>query len=194
MSSIGRSFGHQQPTTHRVCSPSHRQPFWFSHSVNWNEWIGFTESFSRFSRYVSFDSSFVIAVWRNKQSSWDFLLLNCSTWRQCDVWILTGSTVEWSQLKEKLLVVTCGASAAICATRSQTWQYPAVKLSAEQVKDTTGAGDAFLAGFLSQLLDNQPLEVCVARGHQTAALVVTQTGCRLPVWSLHRHDSSLSVL
>lgn len=77
-------------------------------------------------------------------------------------------------------MVTCGASGAICATRSQTWEFPTRQLSPQELKDTTGAGDAFLAGFLSQLLLGRPLDVCVACGHQTAAAVITQTGCRLP--------------
>jgi hypothetical protein len=27
------------------------------------------------------------------------------------------------------------------------------------------------------------MDVCVATGQQTARIVITQTGCRLPVWS-----------
>ncbi|EFX83287.1 hypothetical protein DAPPUDRAFT_100541 [Daphnia pulex] len=94
-----------------------------------------------------------------------------------------GSTEawDWSKLNERLAVVTCGASGVVCATRSESWLFPAEKLQPHLVKDTTGAGDAFLAGFFSQLLVGRPLDVCVATGQQTARIVITQTGCRLPV-------------
>ena len=94
-----------------------------------------------------------------------------------------GSTEawDWSKLNERLAVVTCGAAGAVCATRSQSWLFPTEKLQSHLVKDTTGAGDAFLAGFFSEILVGRPMDVCVATGQQTARIVITQTGCRLPV-------------
>lgn len=46
-----------------------------------------------------------------------------------------------------------------------------------QVLNTLGAGDAFMAGFLSGWLRNRPLEDCVRRGNANGALVVTRHGC-----------------
>lgn len=76
--------------------------------------------------------------------------------------------------------MTCGASGAVCATGSDSWEFPTESISPQEIKDTTGAGDAFLAGFLSQLLDARSLDICVAKGHKTARKVISQTGCRLP--------------
>ncbi|XP_046445560.1 adenosine kinase-like [Daphnia pulex] len=103
--------------------------------------------------------------------------------KSCRLSDFQGSTEawDWSKLNERLAVVTCGASGVVCATRSESWLFPAEKLQPHLVKDTTGAGDAFLAGFFSQLLVGRPLDVCVATGQQTARIVITQTGCRLPV-------------
>ena len=85
------------------------------------------------------------------------------------------------RLNERLAVVTCGAQGAVCATQSDTWDFPLPSaLTDQETVDTTGAGDAFLAGFLSQLLSGRPLAQCVLTGHRTARLVIGQIGCRLP--------------
>lgn len=46
-----------------------------------------------------------------------------------------------------------------------------------KVLNTLGAGDAFMAGFLSGWLREYPLEDCVRRGNANGALVVTRHGC-----------------
>ena len=43
--------------------------------------------------------------------------------------------------------------------------------------DTTGAGDAFLAGFVYGLYHNVPIETAVLYGNRTGAASVTQMGC-----------------
>ncbi len=46
-----------------------------------------------------------------------------------------------------------------------------------EVLNTLGAGDAFLAGFLSGWLRDLPLGECLRRGNANGALVVTRHGC-----------------
>jgi sugar/nucleoside kinase (ribokinase family) len=50
--------------------------------------------------------------------------------------------------------------------------------SASKVKvvDRTGGGDAFDAGFLSAWLDRHPLDVCLKRGLESAAIIIGQLG------------------
>jgi len=45
-----------------------------------------------------------------------------------------------------------------------------------QVVDTTGAGDAFNAGFLHAMMQGKSLEVCMKQGHQVAALSLSDFG------------------
>jgi sugar/nucleoside kinase (ribokinase family) len=47
-----------------------------------------------------------------------------------------------------------------------------------QAVDTTGAGDAFSAGFMSALLDGLPTAECLRRGNACAALAIQRVGAR----------------
>ncbi len=47
---------------------------------------------------------------------------------------------------------------------------------AETVVDTTAAGDSFNGAYLAQMLQDQPVEVCMLAGHQMARKVVGQPG------------------
>jgi len=70
-------------------------------------------------------------------------------------------------------VVTLGArgSVAHCGTRS--WHQAAVPVD---VVDTLGAGDAFIAGFIAGLLDDEELPAALLRGAQAGADACTRVG------------------
>ena len=87
---------------------------------------------------------------------------------------------QWSGLDERLAVVTRGSASVICATRDVVCHFDVVALPPQQIRDTTGAGDAFLAGFLSQLMQGRSLARCVANGDRIAKIIIAQTGCHLP--------------
>lgn len=44
----------------------------------------------------------------------------------------------------------------------------------------TGAGDAFVGGFISQLATAQPMATCVKAGHFAAGTIIQRAGCSLP--------------
>jgi sugar/nucleoside kinase (ribokinase family) len=52
-----------------------------------------------------------------------------------------------------------------------------------QARDTTGAGDAFAAGFLYGLLTERDLEVCGRIANRVASRVVQVEGCRVDLLS-----------
>jgi len=74
------------------------------------------------------------------------------------------------------VVVTCGASDAVYAAPGQVPVHsPALRVKAV---DTTGAGDAFAAGFLSPWLSRDDPTSALAAGHRRAAEAIQQLGGR----------------
>lgn len=88
----------------------------------------------------------------------------------------------------KILLITNGANGVQLATNYQSEQEPPGELrfedyraqSAERTVDATGAGDAFVAGFLHGWLEKRSLGECIRLASSVAAKVVTQIGCNLP--------------
>jgi sugar/nucleoside kinase (ribokinase family) len=72
-----------------------------------------------------------------------------------------------------LVVVKCGAEGAYAQAGTQCWYSPAIKV---EVVDTTGAGDAFDAGFLAARLRGEPVEVCLRYGNICGGLSTTRHG------------------
>jgi 2-dehydro-3-deoxygluconokinase len=71
------------------------------------------------------------------------------------------------------VVAKLGADGAQCSLSSQVWSLPA---HPTVVLDTVGAGDAFVAGYLSQRLANESPERSLLRGVICGALACTQLG------------------
>ena len=55
-----------------------------------------------------------------------------------------------------------------------------LKIPKEEIVDTNGAGDSFVGGFMSQYVQNKPLEVCIKAGHYCASEVIKRSGCTFP--------------
>jgi sugar/nucleoside kinase (ribokinase family) len=71
------------------------------------------------------------------------------------------------------VVVKCGANGALAARGAERVALPGHRVT---VVDTTGAGDAFDAGFLSGWLAGADLETCVRRGNACGALTAAHVG------------------
>ena len=69
-------------------------------------------------------------------------------------------------------VVACGAD--------QVRQYPVIPVAKEKLIDTNGAGDAFVGGFLSQLVAGKDVPECVRAGNFAANVVIQHSGCTFP--------------
>jgi sugar/nucleoside kinase (ribokinase family) len=81
-----------------------------------------------------------------------------------------------------VVVETAGPEGAFIATGERTWHVPA--FSVNERRDTTGAGDAFAAGFVAAFLRGLDLPAAAAVGCAAAALKIPQLGARtgLPSW------------
>jgi sugar/nucleoside kinase (ribokinase family) len=72
-----------------------------------------------------------------------------------------------------LVVVKAGAQGAYAHAGGHAWHAPALPVD---VVDTTGAGDAFDAGFLAGLLWGESVETCLRCGNICGGLSVTRCG------------------
>ena len=73
-----------------------------------------------------------------------------------------------------ILIVTQGSKGAFLVdTENEIQSVVAKKV---EVKDTIGSGDSFLAGFLYQYFNDEPLLVCLDFAARTGALVATKRG------------------
>ncbi|MGQ5224336.1 sugar kinase [Streptomyces sp. yara] len=110
-----------------------------------------------------------------------------------EAWGLTGGpvTIREALPEPEVLVVKQGAEGAVafspsrgqsCRWGCDTTPRPAAMASALKVDvvATTGAGDAFAAGFLSATLRGLPLTARLRHGHLTAAATLTAPGDLAP--------------
>jgi sugar/nucleoside kinase (ribokinase family) len=72
-----------------------------------------------------------------------------------------------------LVIVKCGADGALAQQAGRVLHAPAIPV---EVVDTTGAGDAFNAGFLSAYMRGEPLEKCLRVGNICGGLSTTMRG------------------
>ena len=62
----------------------------------------------------------------------------------------------------------------------QVQLYPVIELAPDKLVDTNGAGDAFVGGFLSQLVAGKGIPECVRAANFAAHLIIQQSGVTLP--------------
>jgi ribokinase len=111
----------------------------------------------------------------------DFLVPN-----ESELSLLTGQSVNDIPSAEaaaqtllgrnlRTVIVTLGANGALIVTNDFTKHVAPFKVD---VVDTTAAGDAFIGGFASALLQNEPLEEAVRYGCACGALAATKFGAQ----------------
>ncbi|WP_435346189.1 carbohydrate kinase family protein [Haloarchaeobius sp. HRN-SO-5] len=80
-----------------------------------------------------------------------------------------------SEFADRVLVVKRGSDGAVVHTPTATYEHPG--FGVEPV-DTTGAGDAFAAGFIAALLDAEDYERALEHGNACGAIVASREGAR----------------
>lgn len=82
--------------------------------------------------------------------------------------------------KPRTVVFTQGSQSTIVACNGTVTEYAVEPLAKELLVDTNGAGDAFVGGFLSQLINGSDMEACVKAGHWSAKFIIQTSGTQLP--------------
>ena len=119
------------------------------------------------------------ALIREWVSKTDILLLN----EEEALYIAQELVLPWAVNKltelAPVVVVKRGSNGIIAKSRGSA----AIDVSAmpSEVIDTTGAGDAFAAGFISNWFESNDLEAAVTAGADSAAEAIAQVGARPPL-------------
>uniref|UniRef100_A0A9L0RCJ9 Adenosine kinase n=1 Tax=Equus caballus TaxID=9796 RepID=A0A9L0RCJ9_HORSE len=82
--------------------------------------------------------------------------------------------------RQRIVIFTQGRDDTIMATGSEVTAFPVLDQNQKEIVDTNGAGDAFVGGFLSQLVSDKPLTECIRAGHYAASVIIRRTGCTFP--------------
>ncbi|CAN0909216.1 Adenosine kinase 2 [Linum grandiflorum] len=85
-----------------------------------------------------------------------------------------------SDARKRITVITQGADPVVVAQDGKVKTFPVTLLPKEKLVDTNGAGDAFVGGFLSQLVQEKPIEDCVRAGIYAANVIIQRSGCTYP--------------
>jgi len=76
----------------------------------------------------------------------------------------------------RMVVVTHGKEPTIVVQNGEVKEYPVIVIKEEDIIDTNGAGDAFVGGFISQLVQGKEVDHCVRCGHWAANYIIQQSG------------------
>lgn len=76
----------------------------------------------------------------------------------------------------RTVVFTQGSDCTVVACNGKVTVYKVEKIAKELLVDTNGAGDAFVGGFLSELVQGKDMETAVQAGHWAARYIIQQPG------------------
>uniref|UniRef100_A0A6P7F214 Adenosine kinase n=1 Tax=Diabrotica virgifera virgifera TaxID=50390 RepID=A0A6P7F214_DIAVI len=108
-------------------------------------------------------------------------LMKFSTVKELIQKILKNNKYKLEKAHGNIVVITDGANPGQCHHgEGQYFEFHVMDVEKDQFKDTIGAGDAFVAGFLAGLLQKKSLDWCATLGCYTANEVIRETGCTLP--------------
>ncbi len=135
---------------------------------------------------LSLDTNYAQKIWPDRRQAQKIIAKYCSMGAMVKV-----SEVDWERLYENplqdaetaaqhfldlgatVVCVTMGHEGCFVASTSERFLLPARKV---EIKDTTGAGDAFWSGFLTAWLDGHSLQNCAKAGRRMAEIKLGHFG------------------
>lgn len=82
--------------------------------------------------------------------------------------------------RQRVVVFTQGKDDTVATVGDRVTMFPVLDIDQNDIVDTNGAGDAFVGGFLSALVQEQALEECIRAGHYAANVIIKRVGCTFP--------------
>lgn len=93
-----------------------------------------------------------------------------------EVALKVAASPKKNESRPRVVVFTQGSSSTIVACNGVVHEYAVEPVAKELLVDTNGAGDAFVGGFLSELVQGKDIEACVKAGHFAAKFIIQQPG------------------
>lgn len=82
--------------------------------------------------------------------------------------------------RQRIVVFTQGPDPVVVAIDGKSQTIPVPKISNDLIKDTNGAGDSFVGGFLAALVKGRDIDDCVRAGIYSSGVVIQHSGCTYP--------------
>ncbi|XP_062375397.1 adenosine kinase isoform X2 [Sardina pilchardus] len=82
--------------------------------------------------------------------------------------------------RQRIVVFTQGKDGTVMTKGGKVEMFSVLEIDQSKIVDTNGAGDAFVGGFLSELVQEKTLEECVCAGHYAANVIIRHAGCTFP--------------
>lgn len=92
--------------------------------------------------------------------------------------------------RARLVIITQGSEPTIICDNGQVKEYPVNHIKPEEIVDTNGAGDAYVGGFLAELVQDRDLDECIRGANYAANYIIKTPGCTLPVKSRYSEHSA----
>lgn len=84
----------------------------------------------------------------------------------------------YHQKSSRLLVMTRASQTLFILKDGILKEFDVLPIPKQDIVDTDGAGDAFVAGFLAQFVKNEDISECVRCALWTAKEIIQQHGCK----------------
>jgi len=84
--------------------------------------------------------------------------------------------------RARIVVVTRASKPVLVYEGHSQSEYPVVQLPPGMVTNTSGAGDAFVGGFLAEFIQEKNIDVCVNKGIWSATQLLQQRCCKIPTF------------
>ena len=82
--------------------------------------------------------------------------------------------------RDRVVIITQGPGPVLLCEDGKVTEFPIIPISEEKILDTNGAGDAWVGGFLSQLVVGKSVKDSIQGGHYAANVVIRRSGCTFP--------------
>lgn len=97
-----------------------------------------------------------------------------------EIALKTAALPKEDESRPRMVVFTQGALPTVVVEGGEVKEYPVIELKEGELVDTNGAGDAFVGGFLSQLIQKHPVAECIRCANYAANVIIRRAGCTFP--------------